>query len=180
MKKITNYTKLKKGRVYNRVYVGDNKAYAKINGKETFLVLRTEPHLEVVVLFDQFGSPLADDLRGGVITFGAPEIAFKNFELFEPSNKSEWFKKSTKVKSLGAALKRKLITLKAIKVTADWRGQCPFMPTFGRDNKLKGVQCSFRVEGKMKDPFLQTVFIVWKNWERLIADFKKYGIKVQT
>ena len=181
MKKLTGPAQLRKGRIYNRVYVGNNQAYAKINGKETFLVLQTKPNLQVVELFDQFGSPYEKNIPSSVITYEMPEVAFKDFEIFEPTKESEWFKKSVVVKSLVTALKRKYVTLGGLKKLADWHGMCPFVASMGRNMKLVGVHCHFCVEGKTKDLLLQTVFVVWKDWSRMQADFKKVGIpKVRT
>jgi hypothetical protein len=58
MKKIKSWKELKKGGIYNRVYVGKNKIYAKINGKETFEVLEKEPILRIQILFGVSGNPL--------------------------------------------------------------------------------------------------------------------------
>lgn len=175
MKKLINYTWLDKGKIYNRVYVGSNDAYARINGKETFLVLKTEPVLAVQVLYDQFGSPYSEDLRGGVVTFTSPKIAFKEFELFEPENESEWFKKSTRVNCLQEAIDRKLIPESLVahkRINSNG-----FVPTTSGAGMI-GVHWHISVEDKTDQPLLQTVYVVWKNWEELRADFQKFGTKV--
>ena len=179
MKKLNSYTEFQSGRVYNRVYTGPNMAYAHINGKETFLVLETTP-LQTVELFGQFGDPHTDDIRGETVTYDVPEIAFKEFELFQPADASEWLKKSVKVTSLGAAVEQELITREDITQMGEHGSTSPFMPTFGRDMKLKGIQCHFQVEDRTKHPLLQAVFVVWQDWETLKADFKKFGVTVRT
>ncbi len=179
MKKLQSWEGLKSGEIYNRVYIGNNDAYGRINGKETFLVLQTEAPLQATVLFDQFGDPHTNDIRSNVITFTHPDFAFKEFELFKPESEEEWFKKSVKVTSLNDALKFN-ITMEDIKRTAEWRHRSPFMPTFDAEWKMKGVQCSFRVEDRTANPLLQTVFIVWPNWETMKADFKGLGLVART
>ncbi|MES2087807.1 MAG: hypothetical protein V4467_02310 [Patescibacteria group bacterium] len=178
MKKLKDYSKLVKGRVYNMVYVGENKAFGRIDGKETFRVLETRPELKTVTLFDMFGDPHTPDLSAGPVTYGSPAVSFKDFELFEPTNETEWYKKSAKFTSLGAAFEQGLITQDDIEDMGKPRNRCPFMPSFGHDNKMLGVECGFSVEDKTKYPLLQTVFVVWPNWETLYADFKKFGVVV--
>ncbi len=178
MKKLCSPTELRTGHVYNCVYVGDNDAYARINGKETFLVINIKP-LETVELFDQFGDPYTDDIRSTLTTHGSITGAFKECEIFQPSNESEWFRKSVRVNSLADALKQGGITIADIKRKADWRGQSPFVTTIDCNQKLKGIHCSFCVEDKTDRPLLQTVFVVWQTWVELADDFKKQGIKVR-
>ena len=179
MNKIEKHSELKAGRVYNRVYVGDNEAYARINGKITFLVLKTSPVLKVVELFDQFGDPLQNDLRSGVITISDQSAAFKDFDLYEPSGEAEWFKKSMIAPSLHEAIRGGLIKLVDAKRYADWQGTCPFVahcgggPNYG----LEAVTTHFCMEDQIDgQPLLQSVFIVWKTWDALRADFKVAGI----
>ncbi len=180
MRKLGSYKELVVGGIYNRVYTGNNAAYAKINGKETFLVLETKPKLLTVVLFDQFGDPLTDDIRSSKDTFDNPEIAFREFELFEPAGENEWLKKAVKLTSLQSGLDRDLITIGDIKHMAGRTGHSPFIPSFDLKSKLTSVRCNFQVEDKTAYPLLQTVFVVWPNWEELIAEFQKLGIKVRT
>lgn len=77
MKRIASWRDLKPGLVFNRVYNGKNRAFARINGKQTLVVLKATPTLEAVELFDEFGSPRTPDLRSDVITFTDPERAFE-------------------------------------------------------------------------------------------------------
>lgn len=179
MKKLASWRDMRVGIVYNRVYIGENTAYGRINGKETFLVLETAP-LQTVELFSQFANAHTDDLRSSTTTFDNPDIAFKEFDVFEPENEGEWFKKSIKFSSLADPLNQGLITRANIELVADWRGRCPFTVTWGDAQKMLGVECGFGVEDQTMHPLLQTVFIVWPNWVELRADFKKLGIEVRT
>jgi hypothetical protein len=186
MEKLTDWKSLwknlKVGDVFNRIYVGDNKAYAKINGKGTLRVIETRPEFQAVELFAQFGSPTTEELQSRTITFSNPDLAFKDSELFVPSNESEWFKKSVKVHSLKKAL-RLGVTLSDIRKYASWSGYCPFVAHMNGapDYGLRCVSCQFDVEGRDKtQPLLQTVFVVWRTWNSLIADFKRLKIKVRT
>lgn len=179
MIKLKNWKDLKREGIYNRIYIGPNEDYSRINGKETFMIVETEPKLQVAVLFDQFGDPHTENIESNVITFHSPEIAFREFELFEPANEGEWFKKSVKVTSLRDTLQFN-VTMADIERVAKWQCRSPFMPTFDVEWKMKGVQCSFRVEDKTTNPFLQTVFIVWPSWKAMAADFEGFGFTART
>ncbi len=179
MKKLQSWKDLKKGGVYNQVYVGDNEAYAKVNGKQTFIVIETTPALKTETLFDEFGSVYSDELRSPTATYPKdPELAFKDVELFEPKDKSEWFIKSVKITSLAAALKANLIKMEDIKdsrMRSSW-----FTPFFGPKRELLGVYHSFSIEGTLENPLLQSVFVIWKTWDALYADFAQYGVDVKS
>ncbi|MFZ4648383.1 MAG: hypothetical protein ACOYMB_01965 [Patescibacteria group bacterium] len=177
MKKIQSWRDLKIGIIYNRVYNGNNAAYAKVNGKETFIVTETDSVLKVQELFARFGSPFSDELRREISTFTHPEIAFKEFDLYEPESKNEWFIKSVKLNSLAEALDAKLINLDSIKGFGKNRKN--FIAHFGENMKMLGVECSFSVEGAPDNPLLQTVYIVWKTWEEQRNDFAKYNVKTE-
>lgn len=175
MKKVDSWKDIVVGRVYNRVYVGPNEAYAKINGKETFRVVATSPQLEVQVLFSQFGSLFSEEFESNMITFGYPDIAFKEFELYEPADESEWFKKSVRCSSIGEALERGLLTAEDVSNKCFDTGR--FIPCHSGVEFL-GVYGRFSVEGKTKFPVLQAVFVHWKDWKELRAELGKYGTTV--
>ena len=178
MKKLDSYKDLRKGRVYNRVYVGDNKAYARINGKETFRVLETSPMLHVSILFDQFGDPLQQDLGGrNGPTFTDPVAAFRDFEIFEPKDESEWFKKSVRVASLAEAI---ALGLDPAEIRGKRLKTDGFTPRWSADSKtLAAVYGRFSVEDKTPQPYLQTIFVVWESWEQLKADYAAYDTIVK-
>lgn len=170
---------LKVGGIYNRVYTGPNEAYAKINGKETFLVLKKNPELKACILFDQFGNVLTDDLRSNEITFPCPERAFKEFDIFRPEGEAEWFKKSIKFSSIKEAVEIGFITNDDVKELAKSSLSFQvFIPILLRNNTTK-VYCSFSVEGKTGSQFLQRVYILWNSWEDLKKEFKEMNLKIK-
>ena len=175
MRRISSYMEFEVGKVYNRVYVGENEAYAKVNGKITFIVTEVDPILTVDELFGQFGNPLTDDIRRSGIFFKCPKIALADFELSEPTNKSEWFIKSEKKGSVDeiirAGIPRDLLCNTRI---ASGR----FVPCFGRGSEMRGVYRHFSLEGRVDNPYLQSVFGVWRNWEELHRDFRNHGTKI--
>ena len=176
MRKLQGWKEMVKDGIYNTVYVGDNETYAKINGRQTIVVLGLKP-FRFQELFYQFGNPFTDDLRGEVVTSELPEECFKDREIFVPEKDTQWFKKSMRVKSIAAAIQQKLLTktyLKGLRLNNGY-----FCPHFDAKSKLKGVVGDFSVEGKTAQPLLQAVFIVWKTWEDLFRDFKAIGITVK-
>ncbi len=170
---------LKVGGIYNRVYTGPNEAYAKINGKETFLVSEITPTLKAFILFDQFGNVTANDLRSNEITFPCPELAFEEFDIFRPEGEAEWFKKSIKFSSLKEATDVGFISQGDVKelVRLSFVRQV-FIPILCWNNKTK-VYCSFSVEGKTGSQFLQRVYVLWNSWEDLKKEFKEMNVKVK-
>lgn len=181
MKKIESSSHFCVGGIYNIVYIGDNTAYAAINGRRTIRVTATDPKIKFVTLFDQFGNPLIEDIRSQEITAGTE--SFKEDEIFEPEDESEWFKKSARFSSLQEALKQELVTKEGIQRIANWCGTSPFIAHLtGLGHSLAGVTCSFyESDGRApKQPLLQCVYIVWKNWKDLKTDFELLGIKPRT
>lgn len=168
MKKVNSYKDFRKGKIYNRVYVGENQAYAKINGKETFIVLKIRPSLQVQILFDRFGSVNTDDLRSGIVTFDCPEKAFAEFEFFEPENRDEWFIKSAKLGSLAEAIKAGFIKREQIENLKMNAKELVFFHNIG-------VYRQFSVNGVPENPYLQNVYVLWKTFEAARKDFADYG-----
>ena len=168
MKKINGCTQFVVGRIYNSIYIGSNDAYAKINGRQTIIIVTAmSSKLQYQVLFDQFGSVFSDELRSGVITSSAPERAFAECELYEIDNKSEWFVKS-QFMTLQEALNENLITLDEIKKS----------PKSGRVVSISpdGFYTSYSVEGKSeKNPYLQRLYVKWSSYKEMEDDFVKYG-----
>jgi len=165
LKKLSSHKQFAVGKVYNRVYVGDNDAYAKINGKETFIVIATSPELQTQTLFDQFGSAFSDELRGGVVTFGSPEVAFADFEIYEVEDKSEWFIKS-RYMTCKEALESGLLFPSEIrsKPSSHWSGSKTFQV------------CTYNVEDRCSDnPFLQCIVVKWESYAAMKSDFELYG-----
>lgn len=168
-----SYSQLQPGKVYNRVYIGDNDAYARINGKITFRVIQTEPIMKAADLFCQFGHPLDAHLAGHEWTSRNLERAFQDYQIYEPQSEDEWFKKSARLSSVQEAVRLGYVDVEALKGWADWRGTCPFETYSG-----KTVSLSLSVQDKVPDqPLLQTVFIVWETWEKLRKDFQALGIE---
>jgi len=128
------------------------------------------------MLFAESGNPFSDQFKYGPIIFSRPDYAFQEFEIFEPDDKSEWFIKSTKVTSLAQALEANLILLDEIKNQE--MNSSRFVPCFGADMKMKGVYLHFSVEGTQQNPLLQSVFVVWGNWQEAEVDFAQYGSKI--
>jgi len=157
------------GGIYCRVYVGPNTSYSKINGKWTFRVLTTTPELTVRILFSEFGNALVEEITSDIITFTHPDIAFTGYEIFEPANEDEWFKKSARFTSLQDAIDAGLI--REIDVLKHTR----FIACTDEKGKLVGVRTHFPVEGKTKFPFMQSVFLVWKDWDCMRADYATHG-----
>lgn len=179
MKKIESTSHFRVGGIYNIVYVGSNTSYAHINGKRTIRVTAIEPKLKFVTLFDQFGDPLSKDLKSNEATCGAEP--FKEDQFFEPDDQSEWFKKSTKLGSLQEALDQELITKDDIQRIAKHRTMSPFVAHMtGPKLSLASVSCLFHTSiGRgPKQPLLQSVYIVWTNWEELKIDFERQGFKL--
>ncbi|TSC52333.1 MAG: hypothetical protein LiPW41_544 [Parcubacteria group bacterium LiPW_41] len=170
---------LKVGGIYNRVYNGPNEAYAKINGKETFLVLHKKPELKACILFDQFGNVLAEDLRSNEITFPCPELAFEEFDIFRPEGEAEWFKKSIKFSSIKEAVEIGFINGGDVEQLAKVSlSHQVFIPILLRNNTTK-VYCGFSVEGKTSSQFLQRIYILWDSWEDLKKEFKEMNLKIK-
>jgi hypothetical protein len=181
MKRIKDTSSLSLGGVYNVMYVGDNAEYAKIEGKRTIRVTEIEPKLKFVTLFAKIGNPLRKDIQGPETTCGTEP--FTEYEIFEPKNESEWFKKSIKFTSLQEALQQELVTEAEIQSCANWYSTCPFVAHMtGPERSLEGVVCEFDIpDGRgTKHPLLQSVYIVWKNWEEMKADFELLGLKPRT
>lgn len=176
MKKLDSWREMVVGAIYNSVYVGDNKAYAKVNGKQTIVILGKDP-LRFQELFDQHGDPFTIDMRDSVITSELPDKLFEHCEIYEPANETEWFKKAVRFDSITTAVQLGLVTmewLKHLQLRSNY-----FVPHFGAQGKMQGVVGEFCVEDKTQVPFLQTVVIVWKNWSDLFADFERIGIDVE-
>ena len=174
MRKVSSYRELEVGKIYNRVYVGPNKAYAKINGRQTFEVTATEPVFQYQILRDKFGDCASEEIRSGVITSSRPDLLFKEVELFEVDDKSEWFIKS-EITTLKAALDEGLITIEDIKGKSSSkehtsRAGCKSGPAF---------YTQFGVEGKSSDnPLLQTIYICWMSYEELEEGFAEFGVHI--
>jgi len=170
LKKIASYQELESGKIYNRIYVGDNEAYAKINGKETFVVIATSPELVTRVLFDQFGSPFSEELTSNETIFGNPGRAFADFELYEAENRSDWFIKSQYMK-LDQAIKENLVTIDEVR-----QGIVSSPP---QSLERKSFYCRYPVEGRSKNnPYLQAVLIKWDSREEMKKDFAEFGIEI--
>ena len=166
MKKINGHKQFMVGKVYNIIYIGNNKAYAKINGKRTIIIMATSPILQYQVLFDQFGSVFSDELRSGTITSRAPERAFAECELYEVDDKNEWFIKS-QLMTTQEALDENLITLDDIKKGPKSRSVVSIPG---------GFYITYSVEGRSaKNPYLQCVFVKWGSYEEMETDFIKHG-----
>lgn len=167
MRKLASYKEFEKGKIYNRVYVGENKAYANINGKQTFIVVDLEPELVVQTLFAQFGSVQSDRLTSNEITFGSPEITFNGYELYEVENEKEWFKKS-QIMTLDEAVSAGFITPDDIRRRAKHFIAIWLDPGNGYYN-------SYPVGGKSKtNPYLQMVYFKWNSIEEMESDLAKY------
>lgn len=179
MRKLDSPSQMRKGHVYNLVYVGPNNDYGKINGKRTILIVKVRP-FQYVILHDEFGDPFTRRVESHVISVGDPQYVFRGDEIYEPENQNQWFKHALRFTSIGAAIKRGVLTKKMVKThPAKSNPGCIVSVWGGKDRHLLGVYGSFRVEGKFKKhPYLQSVFIWWRNRERMIADFAKYGVKI--
>lgn len=165
---------MKVGVVYNMVYVGPNKAYAKVNGKQTIRVLEITPdEIKVMELFGQFGNPLSKEITSGETIYPISGTGFDKVELYECSNESEWFIKSVKLTSLAKAIEAKLIHPKTLRNQAFRSNR--FTASFNRQHQLAGVYASFFVRPTKKYPLLQNLYIVWKNWEVCERDLRKHG-----
>lgn len=176
MKTLIRPEEMQLNKVYNLVYVGDNEAYAKINGKRTIRVTATEPNLQYVELYDNFGSPTFDDLPGSTTYVGNPSEAFKEDEITEPADETEWFKKSVKFSSLVEAVEAGVLTPDDIKSLRVRSSSSPFVSVSNRAGKFIGLYTGFNVEGKTTQPYLQQVYIWWNTWEDMYADFEAYGV----
>lgn len=171
MKKIDSYKDLEVGKVYNKVYKGSNKAHAKISGKQTIRIIQTTPNLLVEILFDELGSIFSDELANGPVTHLCPEVSFKEYDLFEIEDESEYFIKAQRM-TLQEAFDANLITLDEIrksnhKVIAVWH-EAP---------KENSFYYKFDVEGRLKEnPYLQSVFVEWDSYKERDAAFEEFGI----
>jgi hypothetical protein len=176
MKRIESPAQFRVGGIYNVVYVGPNTAYARINGKETVRITAIEPQLKSVTLFHRFGNPLNQHIEACECTYGTQ--SFTECEIFEPSDESEWLKKSVAFATLQEPLEQGLVTMDDIKRIADRHDKSRFIPYMtGPGHGLAGVTCLFNTEDTVPDqPLLQSVFIVWKNWEDLRKDFARLEI----
>jgi hypothetical protein len=178
VQKLSSFKEFQAGRIYNRVYTGSNDAYGRVNGKETFIVIQTEPILQTQTLFDQYGSVTTDDLRqNGPTTFQRPDIAFTEYDLFEPSDKSEWFIKSVRVGSLREALDANLLDRSAFE-NKQFRGD-RYVSHSGRNFEHLGFSMHFSVEGGPNNPYLQTVYVLWKTYNLMKEDLARFGATLQ-
>lgn len=173
-----NHGDFKLGRVYNRRYVGDNKAYAKINGNETFRVVNLEP-LQTEQLFDAFGSTFTPELLGGTVTYHNPVAAFNDFELSEPASVDDWYIHAQIFWGLDAALDAGQLTLahlaerKHVKSVSCW------------DNRTEPSTTHFYVCFYFGDgipgcanPYLQSIFVAWDNHTVMQQDLARFGVEV--
>lgn len=176
MKKLDSFTQLVIGGIYNRVYTGPSEAYRRINGKETFQVVQTDPVLGIETLYDQFGSAHTEELRLRQITIPCPEKAFEEFELYECEDSSEWFRKSVRVSSLDEALQN---GLPISEIQGKNFRNTNFVAMWGHGQKFFGLTLSFNVEDKTSQPLLQAIVILWKTWDEMYADFEKHGVSVE-
>lgn len=171
---IMNIKDLKPGKIYNKVYTGDNKAYGRINGKSTIeIVYNQDGIVKYQELYSTTGSAFKKDLRSGVITCSSPDIAFKNYEIKEVSDESEYFIHN-QLFSLDEAISQGLIELSALEYL--FRDQSKNFVRVGSVTGLDGKpMIQVGCEGKSKDnPFLQTVTIVWGSWGEMRANVKKH------
>jgi len=172
LKKLKSYKDLQVGKIYNRVYTGDNEAYARINGKKTFAVISISPEFKIQTLFDQFGSIFSNELRSKEITISDLEKAFAEYEFYEVENSNEYFVKS-QFMTLQEALEQDLITFTEIKEKTDSRNITSI--NFG-----KGWYIKFHVEGRSKtNIYLQTVFVKWTSREKMESDFSQIGFTLK-
>ena len=179
MRQLSSAAEMKVDGIYNLVYAGDNKAYAKINGKRTIRVMsRGRSRLEYVQVFDQFGDPAQDDIPATPTAVKDTSTAFKDYKIFEPENEGEWFKHSLKFSSLGEAIEQGVLTIRDIKEYPVHSSHCPFVADIGKRG-LRGVSADFEVEDKTSQPLLQRVYIRWGTWEDLFRDFDRYGVNAR-
>jgi hypothetical protein len=179
MKTLVKPAELQSGKIYNLTYVGDNQDFAAINGKRTILVMATRPKLEYVQLHDQFASPMLDDVRGNTVTVSNPTLTFKDYEITEPADESEWFKHSVKVLSLDAALEQKLIAPDDIKSHLVQNGRSAFVGCAEQGGKFLGLYTAFNVEGRAEHPLLQKVCVWWNSWDEMEKDFEKHDVNIR-
>lgn len=176
MKKITP-GELKAGCVYNKIYRGDNPYYTKHYGVETFRVLEDTPQLKTVTIFSSLNPwPLSEELCGNDTRFINPDFAFKEYDLYEPKDETEWFKRSIKVSSLSEAVERGLIASGNITGRHWYRSSLTSMSD--QDSRHAGYYTTMSVEGSAENPHLKTVVIHWTRFADLLADFKKFGITI--
>ncbi len=167
MRKLTGWRDLVAGGVYNMVYVGPA-GKRGIDEKQTFVVIKNDPKLVVQFVFDQFGSIYSDQLRSDERTLGLPDKVFEHFDLFEPTDESEWFRSAIKVTSLAEALEAGLVTTEYIS-NQEISSHC-FQ--FAKD---LGVYWLISLDETFSgNPLLRRVFILWKSWDALDADFAQY------
>lgn len=174
---------MKVGGIYNVVYVGQNHEYGRINGKYTIRVVETIPKFKFYQIFYQFGWIDSDELRSPMHTAEDVERCFRDEEIYEPENESQWFKHSLKFKGLAEALKRGVLTLDAIRdcpVNSRVNSSgSPFVSVASPDCKSSWLYASFNVEDKTAEPLLQRVYIRWDTWEKMRADFRQYGVHMK-
>lgn len=176
-RKVRSWKQLRVGGVYSRVYVGPNEAYARVNGKETFRVLKTKPSLEVQILFEQFGSLFSNEITSDIVTFSSPEKAFEEFEIFEPYTESQWFVKSTMVTTIEEGINRGLLLIDEVRdrtftsreFTVYWWGE-----------KLSSrPSLSFSREGISGNQYFQRTFVLWDSWEAARAELGCHGSSIE-
>jgi hypothetical protein len=178
MERLASVAEMEVGGIYNLVYVGENKAYARVNGKRTILVIATEPEFQYVQLYQQFASPTTDDLRSSLVTCEDAPLAFKNDEIFQPVGEDEWFKHSLRVTSLEEAISQGVLTKEDVFRHPVRSRNSPFVGVSDSDGRFVGLYTDFGVQDKTVQPYLQTVYVWWDTWEDMRADFKKYGVIV--
>lgn len=182
MTKLLKPTDLRLGKVYNLEYVGDNEAYARVNGKRTILILEVRPEFKYVKLYSAYGDPLCEDIRDDSPTTVC-ELAssFKEDQITEPAGEDDWFKHSMRFTSLYDALHAGVLTEQRIKSHPVGRRSARNAILCPADSKgCLGAYTRFCFEDKPHPqyPQLQSVFIVWKTWSAAAADFKCHGVVV--
>jgi hypothetical protein len=178
MRRLVSSDEIEEGKIYNFVYVGATVLYAKNNGKRTVLVVATAPELQYVQLYDPFGYPSTEDLRRGVITVGCPEAVFKETEIYEPDDETQWFKHSMKVASLTEAIERGILTREDVAVYHNKRVRV--VAVSNAQGQHIGRYTCFGVEDKTTQPYLQYVYVWWNTWDQMNTDFKRYGVDIRS
>jgi hypothetical protein len=177
VKKLSSPAEMQAGKVYNLIDIGPNKAYARINGKRTILILETTPKLKYVQLYDAHCIVASDHLRGHPCTIDDLARAFEEDEIFEPASQDEWFKHSAKVRTLADGIAQGLLTREQIQ-KEPVRSRLTLIDASGAGGKRLGIYTFFSVEDQTNQPLLQYVYVWWDSEEEMRKDFEEYGVTI--
>ena len=161
----TKIEDLKVGSIYNRESVGHKL-------RETFRIQSVDKSLVLRQLFSSHGSVCSPQLEGNPTTFTRPEYFFKDHRVWECNDPEQWFYAGIFI-TLEEALVESLVTIP--KMAYKFRNQSKdYMKVSEIISFDDGCAVDFYTEPTEKYPDLKKVFIVFKSWEEMKTEVRKF------